>query len=125
MLSKTLITCCALAAFSTAATVAAQTDGMAVVRDKQTGQLRPATAAELRAMDGSLVQPQIAHPQPQVRVRADGTRSAPLGGRGVVYSVVSRTADGKLVQRCVEGEAAARHAVHEHAAPVEEHSNEQ
>ncbi|CUI03951.1 post-PEP-CTERM-1 domain-containing protein [Massilia antarctica] len=125
MLSKTLITCCALAAVPTAAMAATQADTMAVVRDKQTGQLRPATAAELRAMEGNLRQPQVVLPQPQVRVRADGTRSAPLGGRGVVYSVVSRTADGKLVQRCVEDEAAARHAALSQAAPAEEHSNEQ
>ncbi|MDQ1813332.1 hypothetical protein RBA41_08460 [Massilia sp. CCM 9210] len=125
MLSRTLITCCALAAFSMAASAAAQADGMAVVRDKQTGQLRPATAAELRAMQGDLQQPQMARPQPQVQVRADGTRSAPVGDRGMVYSVVSRTPDGKLAQRCVEGEAAAQHAAHDHATPAGEHGNEQ
>ncbi|NHZ34288.1 post-PEP-CTERM-1 domain-containing protein [Massilia rubra] len=126
MLSKTLISCCALAVISTAAVAAEQSAGMAVVRDKQTGQLRPATAAELRAMRGNLPQPQVALPQPQVSVRADGTRSAPLGQRGVVYSVAARTPDGKLVQRCVEGENDAAHAAHHDAAtPAGERQNEQ
>lgn len=131
MSSKTLITCCALAVLSTAAVAGEQSDGMAVVRDKQTGQLRPATAAELRAMQGNLPQPQVAPAQvapaqAQVSVRADGTRSAPLGQRGVVYSVVSRAPDGKLVRRCVEGESAALHASHHHAAaPAGEHQHEQ
>ncbi|HEX8614620.1 MAG TPA: hypothetical protein VF800_25350 [Telluria sp.] len=116
MLSKTLITCCALAAITTAAVAAEQSAGMAVVRDKQTGQLRPATAAELRAMQGNLPQPQVARPRPQVSVRADGTHGALLGERGMVYSVVARTPEGKLVQRCVEGESAALHATHQDAA---------
>lgn len=115
MLSKTLINCCALAVLSTAAVAAQHADGMAVVRDKQTGQLRPATAAELRAMQGNLPQPQAAPAQTQASVRADGTRSALLGQRGVVYSVLARTPDGKLVQRCLEGESAAQHAIHQHA----------
>ncbi|NHZ92201.1 hypothetical protein F2P45_24810 [Massilia sp. CCM 8733] len=126
MFSKTLITCCALAALSTAAVAAEQSDGMAVVRDKQSGQLRPATAAELRAMRAALPQPQVAPPQPQASVRADGTRSVSLGERGMVYSVVSRTPDGKLVQHCVEGESAARHATHHDAAkPAGERQHEQ
>lgn len=126
MLSKTLITCCALAVVSTAAVAAEQSAGMAVVRDKQTGQLRPATAAELQAMRGNLPQPQVARPAPQVSVDADGTRRALLGERGMVYSVVTRTPEGKLVQRCVEGESAAAHATHQHkASPAGERQNEQ
>lgn len=126
MSSKTLITCCALAVLSTAAVAGEQSDGMAVVRDKQTGQLRPASAAELRAMQGNLPQPQVAQAQAKVSVRADGTRSAPLGQRGVVYSVVARAPDGKLVQHCVEGESAALHASHHHAAaPAGERQHEQ
>lgn len=126
MLSKTLITCCALAALSTAAVAAAQSEGMAVVRDQQAGQLRPATAAELRAMQGKLAQPRVAAPQAQATVRADGTRSAPLGERGVVYSVVARTTDGELVQRCLEGDTSARHAAHRDAAtPAGEQRHEQ
>ncbi|NHZ43362.1 post-PEP-CTERM-1 domain-containing protein [Massilia aquatica] len=126
MLSKTLISCCALAVISTAAVAAEQSAGMAVVRDKQTGQLRPATAAELRAMQGKLPQPHMVRPQPQVSVRADGTHGALLGERGMVYSVVSRTPDGKLVQRCVEGEDAAQHAAHQDVAtPAGGRQNEQ
>ncbi|RSZ56576.1 hypothetical protein HF313_12285 [Massilia atriviolacea] len=126
MLSKTLISCCALAALSTTAVAAEQSEGMAVVRDKQTGQLRPASAAELRAMQGHLPQPRVAAPQAQASVRADGTRSAPLGERGVVYSVLARAPDGKLVQRCLEGETGARHAVHhDAAAPAGEQRHEQ
>lgn len=126
MFSKTLISCCALAVLSTAAVAAEQSAGMAVVRDKQTGQFRPATAAELRAMQGNLPQAQAVQPPPPARVRADGTRSAQLGERGMVYSVVARTPDGKLVQQCVEGESAALHATHrEGATPAGERHNEQ
>lgn len=126
MLSKTLISCCALAVLSTAAVAAEQSASMAVVRDKQTGQLRPATAAELRAMHGNLPQAQAVRPAPQVTVRPDGTRSALLGERGMVYSVVGRAPDGKLVQRCVEGESAAIHAAHGDAAtPAGGRQNEQ
>jgi hypothetical protein len=49
--------------------------------------------------------------------RTDGVRQVRLGDRGMVYSVVKRDADGKLVQQCVEGEHAAQEAV-KPGAPV-------
>jgi hypothetical protein len=125
MSSKILITCCALALVSTAAVAAQPSGAMAVVRDRQSGQLRPASAAELRAMQGNLAQVQVALPPAQAVVRADGTRSARLGQRGVVYSVVARTPDGKLVRHCVQGESAALHAAHGAATAAGERQHEQ
>lgn len=126
----------ALAALAGAMTVVAPhaaadpgQQGMAVVRDPQTGQLRVPTAAELRALREAdsktrQMRPQAAA-QPPV-VRPDGVRAATLGERGMVYSVVRRGADGRLSQQCVEGEAAAAHAAHQGATPPQgkEHNHE-
>ena len=100
--------------------------GMIVVRDRQTGQLRAPTAAESRALapppsaalraQGQTLQ------QPSVVTHPGGSRQVRLGERSLVYSVVKRGADGKLVEQCVEGAAAAEKAVH---APVSTQHNEE
>jgi len=116
----TRATLAALAAAFAVAAPAASADpgqqGMAVVRDPQTGQLRAPTGAELRAMleanrNARQAQPQAAPAQAPTR-RPDGVRAATLGERGMVYSVVRRGPDGSLKRQCIEGEAAAVHAAH-------------
>lgn len=93
-------------------------DGMVVVRDPQTGQMRAPTAAEMKALA----------PPPMVGLRAqvplsslvktnpNGSRTLRLGERGLVYSVVSRAPDGTLAQHCVQGADAADKALAEPAA---------
>lgn len=82
-------------------------EGMTVVRDAVTGKLRAPTAAELRDLRGQAGQPQIAPAKPQSSMRPDGTRKLQLGERGMVYSVVTRSADGKLKRQCVHADDAA------------------
>ena len=112
MIIKFLITCCALAAPVAALAAEPVQDGMTVVRDPQTGKLRAPTAAELRAMRGTVEQPSMVAPEPlKSTVRADGSRAIDLGERGMVYSVMKRNADGSLAARCVKGGEAAARAV--------------
>lgn len=115
--NKTLCLCGLLLA--TFAGASAQ-DGMTVVRDPATGKLRAPTAAELRHLRSLQPQPQMAPATPQSSVRPDGTRKLDLGERGLVYSVITRSADGKLERECVHAtdavEALEKHqeAKHEH-----------
>jgi hypothetical protein len=103
---------------------AAGQDGMVVVRDPQTGQMRAPTAAELQALA----------PAPLAALRAqvplssmvvtnpNGSRTLRLGERGQVYSVVQRAPDGKLVEQCVQGEQSANKAL---AQPVAAGTNQE
>jgi len=88
--------------------------GMVVVRDAQTGQLRAPTAAESRALAPKTTSAMTAPARPSMVTHASGARQVRLGERGLVYSVVTRDADGKLSDECVRGEEAAEHAVHGH-----------
>lgn len=103
-----------------------QGQGMVVVRDHQTGQLRPPTAAELKALrpqpGTSLWQPKQPG-QPGVVLHPDGSRHVRVGEKGMVYSVVTRDSEGKLVNQCVQGEAAAEAAL-KPAQHDKEHSDE-
>ena len=119
MSSMTRIATAALlgaAALSAAgATSAGQAEGMVVVRDASTGQLRNATPAEVKALRAQEVQLGITRAAPApAAVRADGTRHKLLGERGQVYSIVSRDANGKLWAQEAIGENAANAAL---AAP--------
>ncbi|MBD8532160.1 MULTISPECIES: post-PEP-CTERM-1 domain-containing protein [unclassified Massilia] len=100
--------------------------GMIVVRDAQTGQLRAPTAAESRALapppSAAMRAQGQALQQPSVVTHPGGSRQVRLGERSLVYSVVKRGADGKLVEQCVEGAAAAEKAVH---APASTQHNEE
>jgi len=100
--------------------------GMIVVRDRQTGQLRAPTAAESRALapppSAAMRAQGQALQQPSVVTHPGGSRQVRLGERSLVYSVVKRGADGKLVEQCVEGAAAAEKAVH---APASTQHNEE
>jgi hypothetical protein len=107
---------CAASCAALPPTAAAQEQsGMVVVRDAQTGQLRTPTATEIRALapaprPGSAAMQ--APSQPALVTHPSGARQVHLGERGLVYSVVTRGADGKLHDQCVQGAAAADKAVH-------------
>jgi hypothetical protein len=88
--------------------------GMIVVRDAQTGQLRAPTAAESRALSTapSASAAMTAPARPTVVTHPGGSKQVKLGERSLVYSVVTRDADGKLHDQCVQGAAAADKALH-------------
>lgn len=97
-------------------TSAQDQQGMVVVRDAQTGQLRAPTAAESRALAPKSTAAMAAPARPAMVTHPSGARQVRLGERGLVYSVVTRDGNGKLSDECVHGAQAAEHAVHEHAA---------
>jgi hypothetical protein len=113
-----------LLAGAAAALPAAAQEGMVVVRDAQSGQLRAATPAEIKALHE---QNKALHPakpvQEQAVRRQDGTLRKRLGESGMVFEVITRDADGKLVTQCVNGEQAAEAAV-KHVSPAA-HRNEE
>jgi hypothetical protein len=122
---STLLPCAAICAALPLSATAQEQSGMVVVRDAQTGQLRAPTAAELRALapaPGSAAL--LAPSQPALVTHPDGARQVRLGERGLVYSVVTRGADGKLHDQCVQGAAAADKAVHTPAGHEEEGRHE-
>jgi hypothetical protein len=112
---------------TTAARAAGQ-DGVVVVRDAQTGQMRAPTAAELKALapaPGAKVSTQVPLSS-LVVTKPNGSRTLRLAERGQVYSVVSRAPDGQLVEQCVQGEAAVGAALAQPAQPRhnQEHRHE-
>jgi hypothetical protein len=118
----TLAALCVLAAFSMHAKAAGQ-EGMVVVRDPQTGQLRAPTADELKELRARTpATAGLAAPRPPATVsRRDGSRGLRLGEQGMVYDVVTRGPDGKLTSECVHGEAGAAHALdHNHGENTHE-----
>ena len=104
--------------------------GAVVVRDAETGQLRAPTPLEARALrprTSSAAAAAAAGPAPRMVVGPGGRRSVRLGERHMVYSVVTRDADGKLTDQCVHGTDAAGQALSKPAAPAtqpEEQRNE-
>ncbi|WP_305822637.1 post-PEP-CTERM-1 domain-containing protein [Massilia brevitalea] len=90
--------------------------GMVVVRDARTGQLRAPTAAESRALAPKSTAAMAAPARPNMVTHPGGARQVRLGERGLVYAVVTRDGDGKLSDQCIHDEQAAEHAVHDHAA---------
>lgn len=118
----TLAALCVLAAFSMHAKAAGQ-EGMVVVRDPQTGQLRAPTADELKELRARTpATAGLAAPRPPATVsRRDGSRGLRLGEQGMVYDVVTRGPDGKLTSECVHDEAGAAHALdHNHGENTHE-----
>ena len=92
------------------------------VRDPQTGQLRAPTPAESRALAPAPSSAAMRAPSPPALVtHPGGSRQVRLGERGLVYSVVTRGADGKLAGQCVHGPAAADNAVRA-PAPTQPHT---
>lgn len=83
---------------------------MTAVRDPQSGQLRPATAAELRALGAAELALRPAAAPGPVKLRSDGRREVHLGEAALTQATVRRESDGRLTMECVEGEAVhARH----------------
>ena len=123
----TLAAMLALAALSLPPSAgAAGQEGMVVVRDRESGQLRAPTSAELRALRAqqkAMVAPAAISPSVQ---RPDGTRHLHLGERGMVYSVLPRDAGKKEMIGCAGGEDAARAAIKQPArgSPSREHGHE-
>ena len=106
--------------------IATGQEGVVVVRDRETGQLRNPTPAELRALRA---QEKSVAPLPPLAPsvqRPDGSRHLHLGERGMVYSVVTRDARGKHVIGCTGGQKAALDAIDDPAPAVnhKEHSHE-
>jgi hypothetical protein len=119
---------CMLAALPPMAGAAGQ-DGMVVVRDPQTGQLRAPTPQEARALRATT--PAAAGDdaartarEPSVATRRDGARGVRLGDRTMVYEVVTRGADGTLSTQCVHGDKAAHDALDRPATDHKEPSHE-
>ena len=105
---------------------AAPGPGMVVVRDAQTGQLRTPTPAEIRALQPRSSGAARASAPPKMVTGPGGRRSVQLGERHMVYSVVTRGADGRLSDQCVHGVHAAENAI-DQPAPAgkpEEHHHE-
>lgn len=106
------------AAAATTSAAAPAGDALTVVRDKETGQLRAPTAAELsnmqrraEALQSARVGAAPAAQQPLLRSHASGARSARLTPDFSSYSVVRKNADGSLDQTCVQGHEAALKAL--------------
>jgi len=104
-------------------------EGMVVVRDPQTGKMRAPTPEELRQLRAKAppsAAAMVGAPQEGKQLsRRDGARGVRLGEKTLVYDVVTRGADGKLSEQCVQGEAAAQDAM-QHPANAEhkEHRHE-
>lgn len=107
-----LATICAAAATVPPPVHAAGQQGMVVVRDAQTGELRAPTAAESAALLGTSAQQRKTPPQHVATVGPGGSRKVQLGRSALVYSVAKRGPDGALTEQCVHGEHAARGALH-------------
>jgi hypothetical protein len=102
---------------------AASQEGLVVVRDAETGELRAPTPEEFRALrsrpSASAAAAATAPAAPRMIIGADGRRTVNLDERHMVYSVVTRDADGKLTdQQCVHGAHAAKGALAQPASPT-------
>lgn len=106
--------------------VAAQDGGMRVVKDAQTGQLRAPTADEFKAMQAQENAARsakkknlgiLSHSEEPKMVRHKrGGLKMELTEDTMVFSVVTRNADGSLAMQCVTGADAAQKAVNQPAA---------
>lgn len=130
----TLRLCAAVAALTLAAPAfAAGQVAQTVTKDPVTGKLRNPTAveakelADLRAADlAARKAARKAAGAPEagvVRLQGNGVKAIHLDEDSVMYSVMHRTADGKLELNCVHGETAALDSVNtnskEHQHDVE------
>jgi topoisomerase IA-like protein len=88
---------------------------MVVTKDPETGELRPATAAEREKLLGRKA---LAAPEHTVVTLPDGSVMVELGEADMSYAVATRGADGKIVQSCVHGKEAAKAATTEKVAPA-------
>jgi len=91
--------------------------GLTVVRDAETGELRAPTAAETQALQPQAAASTARQQQPTMVTGADGRQSVYLGNSQHVYAIVKRGVDGKLDHQCAVG-ADAAHAHLNHDAPA-------
>ncbi|HEY8878000.1 MAG TPA: hypothetical protein VIN03_10580 [Roseateles sp.] len=107
---------------------AADAVGMRIVRDPVTGQLRPPTAEEAKAMDEAAAKarsdaaaaapganPDIRDP---VEIRTTNGVRYRVNDAFLSYSVVTRKADGSLDMQCVQGKEAAEKLVRDPKAAI-------
>jgi hypothetical protein len=87
----------------------ATAESMIVVRDKETGRLRRATAEEMEKLIASGRNAQAARAPVEPReVRArPGQRAMALGDAGLSHQVVRRNAQGGIDETCVDSDEAA------------------
>jgi len=116
MLWLALISLCQAAPAAPQAPQASPQQGLTVVRDAETGELRAPSAAESEALRAQTAAPSARPPLPALVTGADGRESVRLGSSRLVYSVVTRGPDGKVDHQCVEG-ADGVHAHLNHGAP--------
>ena len=91
--------------------------GLTVVRDAETGQLRAPTPGELKTLRRQSSSTPRPAPLAEI-VGPRGERTMELGERGLVYSVVRRGADGTATQHCVASAKAATQTIEQSAAPT-------
>jgi hypothetical protein len=131
----TLRSALAIAALAlTGSAFAAGQDGQAgqtVHKDPVTGQIRNATAAEAKQLNDLRAADRAAQKAARkaaglpaagvVRLQQNGIAAAYVDEDSVSYSVVRRTADGKLAADCIQGKSAAEATL---GKPVTTHSEE-
>ncbi len=96
------------AAKKSAPKTAADASNLVVTKDPETGELRPATAAEREKLLGR--QPLIAPEHKEVTL-PDGSVMVELGEADRSYAVATKNPDGTLAHTCVHGAAEAGKAV--------------
>lgn len=111
--------------------LAAGQESQIVAKDQRTGKLRNATAAEakqlneLRAAERAAAKAERAaagEPEAGVaRLQQNGIVAAHVGEESMMYTVVHRTADGKLEANCVHGKHNAESST---STPVSKHAKE-
>jgi hypothetical protein len=105
--------------------------GQTVHKDPRTGKLRNATAAEAKQLNDLRAADRAAQKAARkasgapaagvVRLQQNGIAAAYVDEESVSYSVMRRTADGKLELDCINGKTAAESALN---TPVTTHSEE-
>jgi hypothetical protein len=88
---------------------------MIVTKDPETGELRPATAAEREKLLGRRP---LVSPERKVVALPGGGVTVELGEADMSYAVATRGANGTISQTCVHGAPAARKAVSAPAPPA-------
>jgi hypothetical protein len=128
----TLRSVIAIAALAlTGSAFAAGQEGQTVAKDKLTGKLRNPTAAEAKQLNELRAADRAAQKAARqaaglpaagvARLQSNGVVAAYVDEESVSYSVMRRTADGKLEADCVQGETAAKAAL---TTPVTTYSEE-
>ena len=110
---------------------AAGQEGQVVAKDPVTGKIRNANAAEAKKLNELRAADRAARKAARqaagapatgvVRLQQNGIAAAYVDEESVSYSVVHRTADGKLEADCIHGKTAAESAL---TNPVTKHSEE-